>query len=147
MRFWDSSAIVPLLIGEASTTAVLRTLRADPEIVAWWASEVECVSALARLEREAALAPAEMSAALHRLKALAGSWLEVQPVATVRETAIRLLRVHPLRAADALQLAAASAAAEGHPHTLEFVTLDERLAQAAEREGFPIVRPADAAGA
>jgi predicted nucleic acid-binding protein len=62
-------------------------------------------------------------------------------MALVRQTAIRLLRVHPLRTADALQLAAAIAAAEDHPATLPFVTLDERLAQAAEREGFPVARP------
>jgi hypothetical protein len=28
-------------------------------------------------------------------------------------------------------------AAEGHPDTLEVVTLDRRLAETAEREGFP----------
>jgi predicted nucleic acid-binding protein len=67
----------------------------------------------------------------------------VQPVTAVRTTAIRLLRVHPLRAADALQLAAAIVAAEDHPATLQLVTLDERLAQAAEREGFEVVRPVE----
>jgi hypothetical protein len=50
-----------------------------------------------------------------------------------------LLRVHDLRAADALQLAAAIAAAEGQPASLELVCLDDRLIRAAEREGFPIV--------
>jgi predicted nucleic acid-binding protein len=65
----------------------------------------------------------------------------VQPVTAVRQTAIRLLRVHPLRTADALQLGAAIVAAEDHPATLPLGTLDERLAQAAEREGFAVVRP------
>jgi hypothetical protein len=50
-----------------------------------------------------------------------------------------MLRVHDLRAADALQLAAGVAAAEGRPATLAFVCLDERLAAAAEREGFGVV--------
>jgi len=58
----------------------------------------------------------------------------------VRTTAIRLLRVHPLRTADALQLGAAIVAAEDHPATLPLLTLDDRLAQAAEREGFAVVR-------
>jgi hypothetical protein len=49
-----------------------------------------------------------------------------------------------MRAGDALQLAAAIAASEGHPATLAMVTLDERLALAAEREGFPVVRPGPA---
>jgi predicted nucleic acid-binding protein len=65
----------------------------------------------------------------------------VQPVRGVRTTAIRLLRVHPLRTADAFQLAAAIVAAENHPASLQFVTLDDRLGQAAEREGFTFPRP------
>ena len=66
-------------------------------------------------------------------------WQEVEAGDLVRETAIRLLRVHPLRAADSLQLAAAFVAAEGRPSTLEFVTLDDRLALAAQREGFVVI--------
>jgi predicted nucleic acid-binding protein len=142
VRFWDSSAIVPLLVAEPSSVSVLREYASDPEVIAWWATEAECVSALARLERDGSLPSAAMTEALGRLAALAAAWREVQPVASIRVTAIRLLRVHPLRTADALQLAAAVAASEGHPSTLAVVTLDERLAQAAEREGFAIVRPA-----
>jgi uncharacterized protein len=142
MRFWDSSALVPLLVGEPASDAVMREYELDPEIVAWWSTEAECVSALARLEREGSLSAASMSAALVRLTGLVGSWREVQPVTAVRTTAIRLLRVHPLRTADALQLAAAIVASEDHPDTLQLVTLDERLAQAAEREGFHVAAPA-----
>jgi hypothetical protein len=47
--------------------------------------------------------------------------------------------VHPLRAADALQLAAAYAAAEQRPASLDMVTLDERLAIAARNEGFVVL--------
>ncbi len=54
---------------------------------------------------------------------------------------MRLLRTHSLRAADALQLAAARAASEERPDTLPFVTLDERLALAAQREGFAVIQP------
>jgi predicted nucleic acid-binding protein len=53
--------------------------------------------------------------------------------------ALRLLRVHALRAADSLQLAAAIVAAEHEPSALEFVSLDERLNEAASREGFRIL--------
>lgn len=141
MRFWDSSAVVPLLVAELSSAAVMREYELDPEVVAWWATEAECVSALARLERDGGLTTPSMGEGLRRLSALARSWCEVQPVTSVRTTAIRLLRVHPLRTADALQLGAAIVAAEDHPATLPLVTLDERLAQAAEREGFEVVRP------
>jgi len=140
VRFWDSSAIVPLLVIEPSSVAVLATYELDPEVVAWWATEAECVSALARLERDGSLAAPSIAEGLRRLDALSGSWREVQPVTAVRRTAIRLLRVHPLRTADALQLGAAIVAAEDHPATLPLVTLDERLAQAAEREGFAVIR-------
>lgn len=141
MRFWDSSAVVPLLVAESSSAAVLREYELDPEVVAWWATEAECVSALARLEREGSLNASSFGEGLRRLGGLARGWREVQPVTAVRTTAIRLLRVHPLRTADALQLGAAIVAAEDHPATLPLVTLDDRLAQAAEREGFAVVRP------
>lgn len=141
MRFWDSSAVVPLLVAEPSSAAVLREYELDPEVVAWWATEAECVSALARLEREGSLTASSMVDALGRLAGLAGAWREVQPVTPVRQIAIRLLRVHPLRTPDALQLGAAIVAAEDRPATLPLVTLDDRLSQAAEREGFAVVRP------
>lgn len=138
MRFWDSSAIVPLIVADASTDGVQAIAAEDPAMCVWWGTEIECVSAVARLEREDALADAAMTAALERLDSLAEAWNEVQPVAAVRGTARRLLRVHPLRAADALQLAAAVVAAEGVPASLDLVTLDERLAAAARREGFVV---------
>jgi len=141
VRFWDTSAIVRLLVAETSSAAILREYELDPEVIAWWATEAECVSALARLERDDSITAPSMAEGLRRLDGLAHAWREVQPVTAVRTTAIRLLRVHPLRTADALQLGAAIVAAENHPASLQIVTLDERLAQAAEREGFAVVRP------
>ena len=139
MRFWDSSAIIPLLVSEAVSPSVTEEYGRDPDLLVWWASEVECVSALARLEREGRISETSMPTALGRLAALVQSWRQVEPVDRVRQTAVRLLRVHQLRAADAMQLAAAIVAAEGQPQTMPFVTLDDRLAKAAEREGFPVV--------
>jgi uncharacterized protein len=141
MRFWDSSALVPLLVSEAASQGTTHEYERDPDIIAWWATDIECASALARLERDESLDGAAMSDALRRLDLLAAAWQEIQPGATVRRVAMRLLRVHPLRAADALQLAAAVVASENEPSTLPLVTLDERLAQAAEREGFAVTRP------
>ena len=138
MIFWDASAIVPLLVAE-STTRLMQALAAqDPDMLVWWGSEVECVSALARLERAAALDGKAMALASKRLKQLAQGWHEIEPSEIVRETAMRFLRVHPLRAADALQLAAAFTAAERRPASLRLVTLDERLADAARKEGFAL---------
>ena len=141
MRFWDTSAIVPLLVTEAATAAMTTELERDPALIVWWGTEVECVSALARLERAGDLDSRALAAAIARLSPLIDAWREVEPIARVRQVATRLVRVHALRAADALQLAAAIVAAENDPPSLTFVTLDDRLARAAEREGFPVLEP------
>lgn len=57
MRFWDASAIVPLLIAEASTRRLQALDARDPDMLVWWGFEVECASTLASLERSAALDP------------------------------------------------------------------------------------------
>jgi predicted nucleic acid-binding protein len=139
VRFWDTSALVPLILPSSRSTRAARLVREDLGITVWWATHTECVSACARLEREGRLTPAGLNAALARLKALASQWVEVPPSNAVREQAARLLRVHPLRAADALQLAAAIVAADHTPTSLAVVTEDARLALAAEREGFTVL--------
>jgi predicted nucleic acid-binding protein len=139
MKFWDASAIVPLLVDEPTTRPVQVLAGRDPEMLVWWGSEVECSSALARLDRAGALDVKAASLAFERLKQVAAGWHEIEPSEIVRENAIRFLRVHPLRAADALQLAAAFMASERRPASLQIVTLDERLADAARREGFALV--------
>ena len=120
-----------------------RLYREDAEVVTWWGSAVECASAIARLERAEALSPAATTAAFRRLAALRRGWHEIEPSEELRETATRLLRVHTLRAGDALQLAAAVLAAEARPGSLQVACLDERLVTAARREGFAVVSRAD----
>jgi uncharacterized protein len=141
VRFWDSSALVPLFVKESTSDSVAETYAADSSVVAWWGTQLECASALARLEREGAMALDDLTVSLESLGGAAEAWHEVQPVPVVRKAAMRLLLVHDLRASDALQLAAALTAAEGQPGALGFVTLDDRLARAAVREGFPVVQP------
>lgn len=145
MKFWDASAIVPLLITEPATPTLQEIAANDPAILVWWATEAECASAIARLERDGALDDGAVAQAFDRLRHLARAWHEVDPTDSVREAAVRFLRVHPLRSADALQLAAAFIAAERRPSSLELVTLDDRLATAARKEGFVLIegRPAE----
>ena len=138
MRFWDASAIVPLLIAEPSTKHVQALAAKDPAMLVWWGTPVECASALARLEREGALDEAPLEEAFRRLTHFSSTWHEVDASEAVREAAVRFVRVHPLRAADALQLGAAFVAAEQRPASLSLVTLDERLAAAARKEGFDV---------
>lgn len=139
MRFWDASAIVPLLVHERLSARADALLAEDRAIVTWWGSLVECSSALARLHREGELSSADLRAAGARLQRAATAWIEVPAVAPVREQALRLLRIHALRAADALQLAAALVTAEFRPESFEIVTFDARQALAAEREGFRVL--------
>ncbi len=144
MRFWDASAIVPLLVHEPATRRIQAIAQRDLDMLVWWGSQVECAWALARLERAGALDQKRAGFAFSRLTELADGWHEVEPNEIVRENAIRFLRVHPLRAADALQLGAAFAAAERRPSSLQVITLDERLADAARKEGFVLVNVAGA---
>jgi len=130
-----------LVVRQTASDRSRRILAEDPAMAVWWATEVECVSAVARLERERLLRAPAVAAALERLDELRDGWQEVEPTDGLRRTARRLLRLHALRSADALQLAAAVAAAEENPAALEIVTLDERLAEAARREGFVVVEP------
>ena len=144
MKFWDASAIVPLLVTEPTTAAVQALATKDSGMLVWWATEVECASAIARLERDGALDPSAAAQAFDRLKLVARAWHDVEPSDAVREAAVRFLRVHQLRAADALQLAAAFVAADHRPASLELITLDDRLAAAARKEGFTLVELAAA---
>lgn len=139
MRFWDSSAIVPLLIAQESSVRQQKLMKKDQTLLVCWLSQCECFSALARLERERKLSFEAFQAAHKRLLALSRHWHVVAPEVALEEETKRVLRLHPLRCADALQLASAVLASEKNPGSLEFVTLDECLARAAAKEGFPLV--------
>jgi hypothetical protein len=139
MRYWDSSAVIPLCLREANTSLMKNFLKADEDIVVWWATSVECLSALSRRKREGALSPESEETARSILHILAAGWSEVQPTEVLRRRAERLIAVHPLRSADAFQLAGALVWAQDSPHGLEFVCLDRNLREAASREGFRIL--------
>lgn len=139
MRYWDTSAILPLIVDEPVRERMLELYQQDPQIIAWWATPVEMASAVARREREGRISAEQADGALKAAKRLAAAWHEVLPSDAVRRTAERLLRVHPLRSADSLQLAAALIAANHDPATLEMVCFDSRLTGAARREGFAVL--------
>ena len=136
MRFWDTSAVVSLLAVEVPSWKTLELFRQDPEVVLWWGTSVECVSALARFEREGRVAEAAVQRGWQVFQNLRLGALEIQPDEDIRLSAERLLSKHPLRAADSLQLAAALAWRESQPVGASFVALDRRLRAAATLEGF-----------
>lgn len=139
MMFWDASAIIPLYIEGPQTKVVRKTAEKDGDLVAWWGSPIECCSAFARLRHEGFLKAREEDRMRNLLAVLADSWTEIEPGKEVRDTAERLLLIHPLRAADSLQLAAALVWAGRHTKGKEFVCLDQRLSAAARKEGFVLL--------
>ena len=139
MRFWDTSALVPLCVSEPSSRGMRRLVSADPSLVVWWGTRVECLSAFTRGRRDGKLAAAVEDRARRVLTALAAEWSEVLPTQAVRDRAERLLAVHPLRAADAFQLAAALVWSRGETSRHALVSFDERLRAAARGEGFEIL--------
>ncbi len=139
MKFWDTSAIVPLLVIEPSTETAKSILTGDSSVVVWWGTRTECVSALDRQIREGSLHLEDELQARQVLQQLAGVWSEVQPSELLRGTAERLLAVHPLKAADAFQLAAALHWCERQPTNRHVISFDSRLREAAYKEGFTIL--------
>ena len=137
--FWDSSAVVPLLVAESRSPEMAALLRADRAPAMWWGSPVECQSALHRRRRDDTLSAAALIEALARLERLTEDVDIVTPTSRVRERAGRALAAHPMRAADALQLAAALVWSDEAPSGETFVCLDERLRGAARHEGFDVL--------
>jgi len=136
MIFWDSSALVALLVTEEQSASRLSQLQADPEMAVWWGTPVEIESALQRRLRDGTLDTDTSRLARERLADLSPCWHEVNPTSAVRKLALRLLRTHPLRAADSLQLAASLALQGAGLTSLTFACADQRLAAAAEIEGL-----------
>lgn len=139
MKFWDSSAIIPLCLQEPTSEQVQAVLKTDEDIVVWWTTRIECLSALQRRQREGALHAETQLKSRAVLSALGTAWSEVLPSERVRQRAERLLAIHPLRAADALQLAAALIWAEEAPQGLEVVCVDKNLREGALKEGFTVL--------
>jgi predicted nucleic acid-binding protein len=139
MKFWDSSAIVPLCVREANTGILKGMLETDEEMVVWWGTRLECLSAMMRRQREGSLAIEGEQKARAVLDILAAGWSEVQPTEILRRRAERLIAVHPLRSADAFQLAGALVWAQDSPQGFEMVCLDRSLREAAYREGFTVL--------
>lgn len=139
MKYWDSSALVPLLLQETLTSRSQQLANEDPEILTWWGTRIECRSALYRLVHGGRLPLAIAAQSEERLKGLSDRWLEIEPTEVVREVAERFLRVHQLRAADSLHLAAAMNGAHFRPAALPFVCYDSRLSAAATKEGFSVL--------
>ena len=139
MKFWDSSALLPLIIQEKNSESILDLHSKSEAILIWTLTPVEIVSALSRLERMGDLSEKSFNQALEAWNVLKEGLYVVREIEEVKQRAIRLLRTHPLKAADSMQLAAALIAFADHPQGKGFVTLDTQLAKAASKEGFEVL--------
>jgi predicted nucleic acid-binding protein len=137
--FWDSSSLVPLCIQQPSTP-VVEPLSKQYSISVWWAASVEIRSAFTRLVRMRQLTSNGQVQAQITLEALRTNWREVRPSDEIRDRAELLLDRFPLRAADAIQLAAALAWASGKPSTRTFISGDAQLLDAATQLGFQTIQ-------
>lgn len=139
MNYWDTSALVPLFINQSHSPVAREIFGDDPETVLGWTTKVEYESALQRSRREGILGAAEIATARESFSLFRESAVEVQPSEELRSLAIRLLAEHPLRAADALQLASALIWTGEDPSASGFVSFDDRLSTAAEGEAFTVL--------
>lgn len=141
MRYWDTSALIPLVVEEKRSREMEELFHSDESVATWWGTRIECLSGIRRKEREGHLGAEEANRACAALETLADDWAEVRPVVEVRMTASRLLAVHPLSAGDAVQLAAALRWAGGMSEGAEMISLDTRLRDVASREGLICPEP------
>ena len=139
MRYWDASALVPLIVAESDSERVRGWLAEDDHVVTWVWTRTEVTSAIERRTREGLLSRRQRRELLDRLGTLADGWDEVTDVLAVRSRAEALLARHPLRAADAGQLGAALLVQEQLAGPLTFVCRDQRLLTAADVEGLRLL--------
>jgi predicted nucleic acid-binding protein len=138
--FWDSSAIIPLCCQQPQSTAARQSARIYDTQIVWWGTSIEAFSGIYRLTREGGLTAKDSQTAVKALESLRRKWNEILPSDEVRQNAERLLRTHPLRAADALQLASALVWCGNYPNGRAFICADTRLSDAADKEGFNVIR-------
>lgn len=138
--FWDTSALLLLICQQPKSQRARATHRSYPAINVWWGTRVECHSALQRLIREGDLSGKEEHQAFLSLEKLLAQWVEIQPSEEIRQLAEKLLKPHPLRAADALQLSAALIWCNRNPRGKTFISDDGKLLEAAGKEGFNVIR-------
>jgi uncharacterized protein len=137
--FWDASALVPLCVQQIATPSA-EALGQTYSVVVWWAAPVEIRSATARLLRMGLLTSNQQVGAQVRLAELRSKWREISPDPSLRDQAERLLDRFTLKAADALQLAAALAWTSGRPRARAFISGDTQLLEAARQLGFQDIR-------
>ncbi|MBI2068225.1 MAG: type II toxin-antitoxin system VapC family toxin [Deltaproteobacteria bacterium] len=139
MRYWDSSALIPLVLDEPRADQVRSFIIEDSSIISWWGTPVECFSALCRRKKEGVLKEEDFSQARKEFDQLMAEIDLVTPSRDLRERALKVISLHALRSGDAFQLAAALRWCREQSRGAVLVTLDDRLRRAALDEGFTVL--------
>lgn len=130
---------MPLCVEQGSSQAA-QVQFSKFSLAVWWRTYVEATSALQRLRRESRLTSEQFQPAEHLLLELRSGWSEIEPSVHVEREACLLLAKYPLKAGDALQLAAAIYWCNGSTAGRMFICGDLKLCDAAEAEGFDVIR-------
>jgi len=138
MMFWDTSALVPLILDEPTSLQMRAIFADDPEILTSAFTTIEIASAVWRRRHASELSLAAHQQTDELFAGLSTTWTELAVSQDAIDSANGAMSRHALRAGDALQLGTALLAAPS-PRKLGFVTLDKELAAAARKEGFPVL--------
>lgn len=136
MKFWDTSALIPLMLEEPKTGVMRRLLADDPHILTSAFTVIEIASAIWRRRHAGELSIAAHHDADRQFADLSNVWTELPVSTDVIQATLSVLSRHPLRAGDAVQLGTAMVAS-GDARDIAIVTLDKAFIAAARSEGFP----------
>jgi predicted nucleic acid-binding protein len=124
VKFWDTSALVPLVTQEDKSSVAQDLLEADRNVAVSFITPVELTSTLWRRGRRWH-DQASFRRSLFKAAELESNWTLVDDVEPIIKLARRLITEHVLRSGDAIQLAAALFLVDGHPEDLPFVSHDK----------------------
>ena len=135
IAYFDTSAVIPLLIGEPSSATCVRMWNEAARSVSVRLLYPEARAALARAERMGRITKRQHEVAVAELETIITEIDHVEVTAQLARNAGDLAQVHQLRGYDAVHLAAAMAALDAE---LVLVTGDNYLAGAARAQGLPV---------
>jgi uncharacterized protein len=139
--YFDTSALVPLMIDEESTGLCTRLWDESSRVVSVRLLYPEARAALAKAQRMGHLTSDQLVKAVAELDSIVAQIDHVELTAELAATAGGLAQDHGLRGYDAVHLAAALAVADDD---LVLVTGDAELATAATSEGLSVARATEA---
>ena len=135
IAYFDTSAIIPLIIDEPSSEITGRLWDAAERIVSVRVLYPEARAALARAERMQRVTRRQHAAAIAELEAIIAQVDHIEINAPLARLAGDLAHNHGLRGYDAVHLAAAATAADTE---LVVVTSDSDLGRAATSLGIAV---------